>query len=252
MVDVDHHIFTAPPDETLIWRYMDFTKFVDLLERRTLFFSSAANFDDPFEGSVPVANPELLQERMRSMSVPQEVVERFSRLRKLWRRWMYVNCWHMNEHESAAMWKLYARTSEAIAIRSTFGALRACLPGDQSVNPCVYIGKVLYIDYAKAVMPEGNAFWPFIHKRLSFEHERELRAVMLKSPPTRGEGKGFNLEAPAPPGMAMPVDVERLVNHIFVAPSAPTWFRELVENVLARYSLKKPVDQSSLDAKPIF
>lgn len=36
------------------------------------------------------------------------MLKQLSTLLELSRRWMYINCWHMNEHESAAMWKSYA------------------------------------------------------------------------------------------------------------------------------------------------
>jgi hypothetical protein len=45
--------FNTPPDETTIWRYMDFTKFIALLEDNSLFFSRGDKFRDRFEGSVP-------------------------------------------------------------------------------------------------------------------------------------------------------------------------------------------------------
>ena len=34
-----------------------------------------------------------------------------------------VNCWHINEHESAAMWDLYLKSNEGIAIQSTYQKL---------------------------------------------------------------------------------------------------------------------------------
>lgn len=44
--------FQKPKDLNVpIWRYMDFTKFVDLLDTKTLFFTRADRFDDQFEGS---------------------------------------------------------------------------------------------------------------------------------------------------------------------------------------------------------
>ena len=42
--------------DTKIWRYMDFTKFVSLLETRSLFFVRADSFTDPFEGTWPRAS----------------------------------------------------------------------------------------------------------------------------------------------------------------------------------------------------
>lgn len=42
-------------------------------------------------------------------------VEAFRRARDL----MYVSSWHMNEHESTAMWRLYLKSDEGLAIRTT-------------------------------------------------------------------------------------------------------------------------------------
>ena len=36
-----HPLFVAPPGDALLWRYMDFTKFVSLLDTSSLFFSRA-------------------------------------------------------------------------------------------------------------------------------------------------------------------------------------------------------------------
>jgi hypothetical protein len=55
----------------------------------------------------------------------------------------FVNCWHMNEHESAAMWRLYSQADEAICVQSTFARLadavqlvfRDPVAGNQRVEP---------------------------------------------------------------------------------------------------------------------
>lgn len=39
---------------SLIWRYIDFTKFVDLVDSSQLYFSRLDKFEDPFEGTMPV------------------------------------------------------------------------------------------------------------------------------------------------------------------------------------------------------
>ena len=50
---------TPPPDDAVLWRYMDFTKFVSVLDKRALFFSAADKFGDPFEGSISKGTAEL-------------------------------------------------------------------------------------------------------------------------------------------------------------------------------------------------
>jgi len=37
-----------------LWRYMDFTKFMSLLETKSLWFNRSDRFDDPFEGTYPL------------------------------------------------------------------------------------------------------------------------------------------------------------------------------------------------------
>ncbi len=127
----EHPAFEAPETDVSIWRYMDFTKFVDVLEHAGLFFVRADKFDDPFEGSVPKVNfearaPAFEQARLRlgprdplPAGALKELVTSTSRFYQWIRRMVTINSWHMNDQESAAMWKLYAKTNESIAIRST-------------------------------------------------------------------------------------------------------------------------------------
>jgi hypothetical protein len=47
-----HLAFEQPLNENeKVWRYMDFTKFTSFLDSGALCFTSAAKFEDPFEGS---------------------------------------------------------------------------------------------------------------------------------------------------------------------------------------------------------
>jgi len=74
----------------------------------------------------------------------------------------------MNNYESAAMWKLYLKTNEGIAIQTTCKKLIEAL--DKIAQP-VYISIVKYIDYDNDFIDEfGNIMSPFVHKRKSFIH----------------------------------------------------------------------------------
>ena len=52
----EHPSFKSPPDDAVLWRYMDFTKFVSLLDKRALFFVRADKLGDPFEGTITKVN----------------------------------------------------------------------------------------------------------------------------------------------------------------------------------------------------
>ncbi|HEY56554.1 MAG TPA: hypothetical protein G4N90_03860 [Dehalococcoidia bacterium] len=231
----------TPNDNMTIWRYMDFTKFVSLLDKQALFFCRADKLGDPFEGSYPKINVSRRAEIFRDIMPPEDL----SKVYKQTREFTAVNCWHMNRYESAAMWKLYLKSNEGIAIRSTFRRLRDSL---QDKEHDTYIGKVQYIDYDKDKIPD-DSISPFVYKRKSFEHEVELRAIIQVFI------KGISLadnERPFEDGLYVPVALDLLINQIYLAPTSPRWLRELMESVTAKYGLKKKVYQSILDEKPIY
>lgn len=170
-----HLTFVLPDDQNVkIWRYMDFAKFVSLLERKGLFFSRVDRLGDPFEGSYAAGNEEERKRVYELLGIPTRFIKEKGAggFIKGYRKYIMVNCWHMSKYESAAMWKLYSRTEEAICIQSTYKRLRDCIPD-------IHIGTVQYIDYEYDKIPEWNIFYPFMYKRKSFEHEQELRAVYL-------------------------------------------------------------------------
>src|SRR5688572_17236116 len=43
--------YKVPEAESVLWRYMDFTKFVSLLSTKSVYFPSAVCFDDIWEGA---------------------------------------------------------------------------------------------------------------------------------------------------------------------------------------------------------
>jgi hypothetical protein len=248
----DHPIFVAPEDEEIkIWRYMDFTKLISLLDTRRLFFSRADSFDDPFEGSYPITNVESRKLVLKdlpeeSQGVFLKAINKKKDINKHWPRYTAISCWHMNEFESAAMWSLYLKSNEGIAIQSTYKKLKKSIIDDEKV----YLGVVKYIDYNSDYIEEGNLLGPFLHKRKSFEHESELRAVMTKLPISSGN-IDFTEET-IHGGVPIKVDIEELIDKIYVAPNAPIWFSSLVSTAVKRYGYGIEVIQSEMNNTPMF
>ena len=53
----EHPVFRQPDEPTIkVWRYMDFTKLVSLIDSRRLYFARVDLLGDPFEGSWPKIN----------------------------------------------------------------------------------------------------------------------------------------------------------------------------------------------------
>lgn len=250
------HPYEIPNSESSLWRYMDFTKYVSMLSTSTLYFARADTFEDPFEGAKGViGNKEkwdvhYLSFFKQAMKNPPEGVEwdhseeyiekEAQRLLKemetggkAHRERVYINCWHENEHESEAMWRLYSSyLGNAIAIRATYSSLYNAL----GRNPSISIGRVKYIDFNKSYAGPNDSFW---RKRKSFEHEREVRAIV----------HDFKSEAM---GRTMNCDLKVLIKEIIVSPTAPAWFVNVLNDVNEKFGIEITVNQSNLNEVPFF
>lgn len=238
-----HPVFNEPTDEnTPIWRYLDFTKFVALLNSNSLWFSRADKLGDPFEGSYPNLN---VEHRYDFIPVDIKYKENMKNAYKRIQECTFLNCWHSSEYESVAMWKTYSNSDEGIAIKSSFKKLTSSF--DETYQESIFVGIVNYIDYKNEWFPENNALYPFVHKRKSFEYEKEVRAVisLLKNidPKNQNDILGLNV----------PINLKKMIDSIYISPESPDWFFELVKSVLYRYSLREiPVEKSSLTEDPLF
>ena len=228
----DHPLLSPPLDNAVLWRYMDFTKFVSLLETSALFFCRPDQLGDPFEGSIsPATQPIVLGEPQVGSPVKQGTLDV---------RWITrgarVNCWHMSEFESEAMWRLYTRERDGVAIKTVFARFKEALVGKESV----YVSRVLYQDYRTEHIPFGNGLLPLVHKRISFQHEQEVRAVYFEIPAEDATG-GYS-----------EVDLLGLVEEIVVAPFAEDWFVDLVRSLAERHGIGDRVRPSTLSDAPKF
>jgi hypothetical protein len=239
-----HESFVTPPPESQLWRYMDLAKFVALLETQSLFFASATQLGDPFEGLYSARN--IDRTHIIWPSVPPaewgKMNDQIAQMRvnlKATRHHFCVSCWYESPTESDAMWKLYSQAGAGIAIQTTCGSLCKSLasqPGD------VYVGRVSYIDYKRDFVPEGNIFGPFLHKRLAFQHEREVRAlVWVRDTPAEKA-----TERDSSGGVSIRVDLNILLKQVVVSPLSPQWFHKLVDSILNRYSFSLPARHSDL------
>ena len=223
------------PLEQRIWRYVDLTKFILMLMQRTIYFAPLSELEDPYEGYLPRCDAEafskILRENFfsrlpsfkaqakaqgRNLDGAFDRIETDARMKlsmKEIRRSFGVSCWHANEYESEAMWKLYSALGCGVAIESTVEQLRDVLDS----TPGVTIGRIQYKDFDRATMVKGAPPHILMCKRPSFSHEREVRAMMPL--PQAGEGRPVSCR------------LERLVTCIHVSPKASLVFHKTVEEL---------------------
>ena len=223
---------------------MSLAQFVSLLEKKALFFSKPVYFRDSYEGSFSKYDvDQILRDHDSYLFGGSDFQKKIEWLKKyitIHLEHAAVNCWHINEEESAAMWDIYLKSNEGLAIKTTFGNLRSSF-----VNPRfrIHVGKVQYIDFNKD-MASTNVFESLFYKRKSFKYEQELRLLVLSE-----DKRYFSTET----GTYISVDINKLIGSIHVSPTSPGWFKEIVESLTHKYGLEdKPVIQSDLYSDPLY
>ena len=241
-------------DDGKVSRYMDFTKFVSLLASKSLYFARADKLGDPFEGASPKGNVAETQRELSAIIPDESKIDRreamrqTSTIKRLWTRCVFANCWHLNNYESAAMWQLYLKSDEGVAVQTSYKKLRDCV---SRAKEDIYLGQIHYIDYETATI-NHDMIAPFMHKRKSFAHENEVRALIYKHPPIEN-GKMNLVQDVNPPGLVVAVDdLAELIEKVYVAPKSPAWFLEVVKSVVEKYGQSFQVEQSDLDKPPSY
>ena len=121
-----HPFLQQPPDNARLWRYMTPTTFLSMVLGRSLFFATLDSFEDPYEGVPPPAVLEATRqqrhpdsdEAARRLQGWKEMIERC-------RASICASCWHVGDDESEAMWKLYGRFEDGLAIVTTLASIKA-------------------------------------------------------------------------------------------------------------------------------
>ena len=241
----------------MLWRYMDLAKFIALLEDRALYFARADNLGDPFEFAAGItARQKDWDEHYKAFfreaisTVPdrmthpseEELATDAERLLKEMRdaieherRHTFVNCWHANNVESEALWRLYCPPSQSgILIKTTAGALEESLGESADVE----IAFVRYVDFKTAF---AGPYERIFTKRKSLAHEAEVRAVFKR-----------DFRDDPSHGIMIETDLKKLIKAVIPSPFGPSWLCALLERVLRRYGLELSLQQSELLAEPFF
>jgi hypothetical protein len=215
--------------DTIVWKYLDLSKFLDLLLSQKLFMSRSDKFEDQYEGTF--SEPTFEEIKKLSTNNPD-----FLNYYKTHREKVAISSWHINEYESFAMWQIFTQNSEGLAIQSTVKRLQDALALED--NHKQYIGEVNYIDYKKEYIPFDDLFFPFLFKRKSFQYEREVRII------TDVGDSNIKLND----GLKINVDISQLIEKIYIHPKSENWYKKLVIQLVTQLGFDFEIEKSDLES----
>lgn len=224
-----------------LWRYFKTERFIELLESSQLYFASARQFEDRFEGAVAVLPPGFnVDPRYTELERHERAFEELRRLTK-------ISCWHRASYESDAMWQLYAGARKGVAIRTSAGRIRAAAKPfrlkPEYGHEDIWAGNVVYVDLLKERLRVSmmDRFW---YKHMAFSWEREFRlAVSVRM------AEEYGVQVPEH-GVKVEFDLTQLVDRIYLGPSLSAGDVAAVRDAAATHGLRDRVEVTSMLGTP--
>lgn len=217
--------------DTVVWKYLDLSKFLDLLLSQKLFMSRSDKFEDQYEGTF--SEPTYEEIKKLAINNPD-----FINYYKTHREKVAISSWHINEYESFAMWQIFTQNSEGLAIQSTIRRLQKALHPETNFKQ--HIGEVNYIDYKKEYIPFDDLFFPFLFKRKSFQYEREVRIITDVS--------DSETNTKLNEGLKINVDINELIEKIYIHPKSENWYKNLVIELMKQLGFDFTIEKSDLES----
>jgi hypothetical protein len=226
------------PPETILFRYMNFGKFVHLLQNKSLWFTRLSEFKDKQEGrfynreierrQLHKGFCEFLDLGQNAINLGQLTDYAYEKLRSSAEQRhtsSFASCWTIDDEPSDLMWLAYA-PSLGVAIQTTIKRLADSLPSIEGDDWDLHHGPCSY---------EPEDYNPLYQKRPRFKGEREYRVCYSIACDT--EKKGCSL----------PIDTATLLTKVVVSPhSGSDWLREVVKKELELHGLPSvPVEIDS-------
>ncbi|NOR57350.1 MAG: DUF2971 domain-containing protein [Sulfurimonas sp.] len=221
---------------------MDLAKFISLISTKSIYFTNPRNFDDPYEFYLPNSYNDALnsiylkqekelrkvcssmieckpgiQDTLEYKKVVKKIEElpKHEELTNVVKERFGVSCWHINDCENAALWKIYTNQGQGIAIETTDEKLKESLISNEEI----IFDSVRYEDYFTGEIIKGYHSYAGFIKRKSFAYEKEYRAMILLNKENYGEGS------------LVKVDLNNLIEKIHISPSMPKFFFDAVKYI---------------------
>lgn len=239
--------YSSIEDDTILWRYMSFSKFQSLITRSALYFCRIDCFEDTLEATQPKGNEFFAVSTEEPWySFYLDIVD--GQL-KIYKKMIYASCWHINSAENPEMWENYVMLhgNEGIAIKTTFEKLSGSFVTDRGLTNLT----MKYVDYNSYYIDFCFPNYPdyLLLKDKKFEYENELRIITLdKSYPEYDPEKNSIEEelrtVPEQKGEFINVDLNKLILSIYLSPNSTTRFKSVVEELLSEYNINSPVIKS--------
>lgn len=210
---------TGISENTKLYRYITFSQFVSLVEKRQVYLTRITNWNDPWEAALEKV-PTLMDDGTPKLPLYSHHMDTFGQ------------CWTLKE-ESEAMWNIYSPNRDGVKIKTSASKIFSIEGLTQGI-----LAKVEYTDYKTIVVPENEKFGTMLLKRKAFEHEEEVRLLV-----NANFYQGVNYRDS---NLCFDIDPIDFIEEIVVDPRANDWLVDAIKLYCKRVGFRFGVNKSDL------
>lgn len=256
-----------------LYKYMDLEKFLSLIVKGELCFCNQRILKniDPYEGAI--TKEELIKETFikeiikitkstnifkslkisngkDTLTIDLNISDIFTIYDD---KSYFIDCWHINDYESLAMWKVFSNNKNSIAISTTKAKL---IDNIKSYNKEIFLEKVFYSDLKdvsndiefdmqinilndNTLSINSNILYSLcsnnglLRKTKYFDYEKELRLY-------------FKDDNNSSIVQFIPIELKYIVDEIIISPNCDYWFLDILNNIVEKYKLNIPIRYSDI------
>ncbi len=222
-------------DDTVIWKYLNISKFISLISKKSLWLARADTLKDKYEGMFPPEMRQILDTIYQEFETKDETkdspIKDASDFQQYLIKNAYIDCWHQNLTENMVMWEIYGQTENSIAIKTTVKELIDSLKRED-IKKHKYKFAFEPVTYKKPEDVQGKLTYetPFLIKRPHFSFEKEVRLFLSTY-------SFLNPNINTPIGHEISIDLSTIIKEIYIHPDADEWFLEAVQALVDQFKL---------------
>lgn len=220
---LDNYLEKYEPEGNLvIWKYMPFDYFIYFLENQTLYLPRADHNPLYFEGQLIDEDiKQLINFFVKDNSPnPESSAKTAIKYFEKHKGCTYIDSWHCNDNESFAMWKIFGKSNNAIALKSKVNKLKNVY---DSTEPDCFLPKVHYYE-RKETIDFYNRLFMFIRKPIFFDYEKEIRGI-VQYPIESNKKYQDNVNISI-------INFNEFIDEIVISPYSSEWLLKIIKNLL--------------------
>jgi hypothetical protein len=234
MIKIHYHDKVARDNDlnpnNIIRRYMDLPGFVNLLLTKAIYLCRVDLFPDKIEGAFTPS----IQQQIEDAYIDYDIKGDQATFRAHLKQGVFISCWTLSADDNMALWKLYGKQNDCIAITSTIDRLLSAM-NKYDGKGRLALRRVKYVKHWKNPPIKINPYSRvFEYKSIGYRFEEEVRIILDQYHETLDDN-------PKDTHVELPVVIDTLIRSVVISPESSKWFKATVQDIVQKYGHKFPV-----------